>query len=185
LGKSFLLLWNASFTPCKIVRVTPQAHGSDLAPVKYPTGVTDSSRKYFSWHALLTLPKFHRLQCMSSLIHLSLYELSRPLNCTVATEHRNEIVNFFRVLHAVFRCDSVNDCSIMQLNLRIQAYLIKSGFEHLWKIVPKLIWPSSKTVCPNSVKKIEAALANSMQLRGLYPFIMMLIKNVDFGAKFS
>jgi hypothetical protein len=31
---------------------TPQAHGSDLAPVKYPTGVTDSSCKYFSWHAL-------------------------------------------------------------------------------------------------------------------------------------
>jgi hypothetical protein len=27
---------------------TPQAHGSDLAPVKYPTGVTDSARKYFS-----------------------------------------------------------------------------------------------------------------------------------------
>jgi hypothetical protein len=27
---------------------TPQAHGSDLAPGKYPTGVTDSSRKYFS-----------------------------------------------------------------------------------------------------------------------------------------
>jgi hypothetical protein len=31
---------------------TPRAHGSDLAPVKYPTGVTDSSRKYFSRHAL-------------------------------------------------------------------------------------------------------------------------------------
>jgi hypothetical protein len=29
-----------------------QAHGSDLAPVKYPTGVTDSSCKYFSWQAL-------------------------------------------------------------------------------------------------------------------------------------
>jgi hypothetical protein len=29
---------------------TPQAHGSDLAPVKYRTGVTDSSHKYFSLH---------------------------------------------------------------------------------------------------------------------------------------
>jgi hypothetical protein len=27
---------------------TPQAHRSDLAPMKYPTAVTDSSRKYFS-----------------------------------------------------------------------------------------------------------------------------------------
>jgi hypothetical protein len=33
-------------------RGTPQAHSNDLAPVKYPTGVTDSSHKYFSWHAL-------------------------------------------------------------------------------------------------------------------------------------
>jgi hypothetical protein len=42
LGKSFPLLWN---TMQNSPRETPQAHGSDLAPVKYPTGVTDSSRK--------------------------------------------------------------------------------------------------------------------------------------------
>jgi hypothetical protein len=29
---------------------TPQAHRSDLTPVKYPTGVTDSSRKYPDMH---------------------------------------------------------------------------------------------------------------------------------------
>jgi hypothetical protein len=48
LGKSFLalkyLIYAMQNSPCG----TPQAHGSDLAPVKYPTGVTDSSRKYFS-----------------------------------------------------------------------------------------------------------------------------------------
>jgi hypothetical protein len=52
LGKSFLalkyLIYTMQNNPCG----TPQAHGSDLAPIKYPTGVTDSSRKYFSWHAL-------------------------------------------------------------------------------------------------------------------------------------
>jgi hypothetical protein len=42
------LIYAMPNSPCG----TPQAHGSDLAPVKYPTGVTDSSRKYFSWHAL-------------------------------------------------------------------------------------------------------------------------------------
>jgi hypothetical protein len=29
-------------------KIVPVGHPSDLAPVKYPTGVTDSSRKYFS-----------------------------------------------------------------------------------------------------------------------------------------
>jgi hypothetical protein len=42
------LIYDMQNSPCG----TPQAHGSDLAPVKYPTGVTDCSRKYFSWHAL-------------------------------------------------------------------------------------------------------------------------------------
>jgi hypothetical protein len=39
------LIYAMQNSPCG----TPQAHGSDLAPVKYPTGVTDSCRKYFSW----------------------------------------------------------------------------------------------------------------------------------------
>jgi hypothetical protein len=38
------LIYAMQNSPCG----TPQAHGSDLAPVKYPTGVTDCSRKYFS-----------------------------------------------------------------------------------------------------------------------------------------
>jgi hypothetical protein len=44
LGKSFLFLWNTSFSPCKIV------------PVGHRTGVIFySSRKYFSWPSLVLL----------------------------------------------------------------------------------------------------------------------------------
>jgi hypothetical protein len=43
--------------------------------------------------------------------------------------------------------------------------LLKSCFERLWKIVPKLR-PSSKTVCPNSVKQIQG-VTMSMQSKGL------------------
>jgi hypothetical protein len=38
------LIYAMQNSPCG----TPQAHRSDLAPVKYPTGVTDGSCKYFS-----------------------------------------------------------------------------------------------------------------------------------------
>jgi hypothetical protein len=44
------LIFATQNSPCG----TPQAHGSDLAPMKYPTEVTDSSRKYFSRLALGT-----------------------------------------------------------------------------------------------------------------------------------
>jgi hypothetical protein len=37
------LIYAMQNSPCG----TPQAHGSGLAPVKYPTGMTDSTRKYF------------------------------------------------------------------------------------------------------------------------------------------
>jgi hypothetical protein len=43
------LIYAMQNSPCG---TPPQAHGSDLAPVKYPTGVTNSSRKYFSSHAV-------------------------------------------------------------------------------------------------------------------------------------
>jgi hypothetical protein len=38
------LIYAMQNSPCG----TPQAHGNELDPVKYSTGVTDSSRKYFS-----------------------------------------------------------------------------------------------------------------------------------------
>jgi hypothetical protein len=59
LGKPFLalkyLVYARQDSPCG----TTQARWSDLAPVKYPTGVTGtgSSRKYFSWHALWHYPR--------------------------------------------------------------------------------------------------------------------------------
>jgi hypothetical protein len=63
-----------------------------------------------------------------------------------------------RVLHAIFRCESIiwvfilclimHFWSIIQLKLRIQAYVIKSCFERLRIILPKLR-PSSNTVSPN------------------------------------
>jgi hypothetical protein len=54
LGKSILLLWNISFSPCKIVPVghPTGAISYSSRPVKYPTGVTDSARTYFSWPSL-------------------------------------------------------------------------------------------------------------------------------------
>jgi hypothetical protein len=52
LGKSLIalkyLIYAMQNSPCG----TPLAHGNDLTPVKYPIGVTDSSRRYFSCHAL-------------------------------------------------------------------------------------------------------------------------------------
>jgi hypothetical protein len=52
--------------------------------------------------------------------------------------------------------------SIMQLDLRIQAYFIKScfecDFERLWKIVHKLR-PPSKTMCPNSEKEYRVVMS--------------------------
>jgi hypothetical protein len=68
----------------------------------------------------------------------------------------------------------------MQLNLRIQAYFMKICFERLRKIVPKLRH-SSRTVCPNSVKKIEA-VAKSMQMIGLeILFDYVIGKNGKYG----
>jgi hypothetical protein len=46
--KAFRIVVGAVEVEDKQNVLEPQAHGSDLAPVKYPTGVTYSSRKYFS-----------------------------------------------------------------------------------------------------------------------------------------
>jgi hypothetical protein len=87
-GKSFQLLWNTSFSPCKIVPVAhPSREWLSMAPGKYTTGVTGSSRLYFSWQTLQKLPKYlpmchfktsigregvvlPMLQCISSLVLL-------------------------------------------------------------------------------------------------------------------
>jgi hypothetical protein len=84
----------------------------------------------------------------------------------------------FRVLHAVYRLwkchmsvhfvSYIHFWGIIQLNLRIQAYALyftKSGFEHLWKIVPKYL-PQILWHVPKLCKNIQGVKV-SMQLKGL------------------
>jgi hypothetical protein len=59
MGKSLLLLWNALlFAMQNSSRGTRPREWFFIAPVKYPTGVIDSSHKYFSWPWLIRWGKF-------------------------------------------------------------------------------------------------------------------------------
>jgi hypothetical protein len=103
-----------------------------------------------------------------------LTELAMCPNYWKCAQISNKICLGFYFLNSVFGMTVSYECSFcvlsciyevfMQLNLRIQAYFIKSCSECLWQILPKLRH-SSKTV-PKFSKKIEA-VANSMQSRGL------------------
>jgi hypothetical protein len=59
LGKSFLLLGNTSFSPCKIVPVGHPTGVIFYSSCEVPHGVIDGSRKYFSWPSLVSCQRFY------------------------------------------------------------------------------------------------------------------------------